>query len=44
MVPLELMFEHRLYLPSVSVAVILAALLLVPRRKPAPQQDREVPS
>lgn len=27
-VPLELMFEHRLYLPSVSLAVILAALLL----------------
>jgi len=27
-VPLELMFEHRLYLPSLSLAVILAALLL----------------
>jgi len=27
-VPLELMFEHRLYLPSVSLAVILAVLLL----------------
>lgn len=30
-VPLELMFEHRLYLPSVSLAVILAALLLQKR-------------
>jgi hypothetical protein len=48
-VPLELMFEHRLYLPSVSLAVILAVLLLQRRTVPAdealaPLTEPPVPS
>ncbi len=47
-VPLELMFEHRLYLPSVSLAVILAALLLEQQKtstSPPPlRTDEEVQS
>jgi hypothetical protein len=39
-IPLELMFEHRLYLPSVSLAVILAVLLLQRRGEPALRGDR----
>ncbi len=42
-VPLELMFEHRLYLPSVSLAVILAALLLERRTTSAKSVPAGVP-
>jgi hypothetical protein len=45
-VPLELMFEHRLYLPSVSLAVILAALLLERRSvlaRPGPSAGPPTP-